>query len=313
MNDLEKIMTLGFSDDDETYIIHEMTEALDLLVGDAKLSTSQRKKLSSGTFCGPGRSFPVPDCAHVTAARRLIGRAKGLSSDGRKRILSCVAGKSKSLGCGGSKDADETPLNVSDILDLWIKDLEFSAEVEDRLSTMETEVTDESKVQNRLDTVKGTLEEVTIDNVKLKEDNQTLKESVDTLTHERDTLLENNAGMIKDQHNALAERLVDMRITLRKPDMRDVFSSATADARQELRKAKIVEFAQRDMKSLEHAINDLAVEVDDIKSPKDFVESKAVYKDDDRMNRGRGKRSKATRRERVTSVLGIKPTSKGSQ
>lgn len=72
-------------------------------VTDAKLSSEKRKGLSGGTFCGPNRSFPVPDCAHVTAARRLIGRAK--VGDGTKsKILACVSRKSSSMGCGGSKD-----------------------------------------------------------------------------------------------------------------------------------------------------------------------------------------------------------------
>lgn len=75
----------------------------DGILQDAKLSTEQRKKLKSSTFCGPDRSFPVPDCAHVTAARRLIGRAK-LSDAQKARVLSCVNGKAKKLGC--DKDGD---------------------------------------------------------------------------------------------------------------------------------------------------------------------------------------------------------------
>lgn len=76
------------------------------IVEDAKLSTEKRNKLSKGTFCGPGRSFPVPDCAHVTAARRLIGRAK-VSDATKSKILSCVSRKAKSLSCGGAKKKDE--------------------------------------------------------------------------------------------------------------------------------------------------------------------------------------------------------------
>jgi phosphate uptake regulator len=67
---------------------------------DAKLSTAERKKLKGSTFCGPNRSFPVPDCAHVTAARRLIGRAK-VGAATKKKILSCVSSKASKLGCGG--------------------------------------------------------------------------------------------------------------------------------------------------------------------------------------------------------------------
>lgn len=70
---------------------------------DAKLTTAQRKKMSGSTFCGPNRSFPIPDCAHVTAARRLIGRAK-VGAATKSRILSCVSRKARALGCGGAKE-----------------------------------------------------------------------------------------------------------------------------------------------------------------------------------------------------------------
>jgi len=73
---------------------------------DAKLSSEKRKKLAKSTFCGPDRSFPVPDCAHVTAARRLIGRYKGEGS--KEKILACVSRKAKALGCDtkGKKKKD---------------------------------------------------------------------------------------------------------------------------------------------------------------------------------------------------------------
>ncbi len=73
-------------------------------VEDAKLSTEKRKKLASSTFCGPNRSFPANDCAHVTAARRLIGRYKGPGN--KSSILSCVSRKAKALGCSGGKKKD---------------------------------------------------------------------------------------------------------------------------------------------------------------------------------------------------------------
>ena len=53
----------------------------------AKLTTKQRKKLKTSTFCGPGRSFPVNDCAHYTAALRLLNRSK-FSSSTKARIRS---------------------------------------------------------------------------------------------------------------------------------------------------------------------------------------------------------------------------------
>ena len=88
---------------------------------DAKLSTEKRKKLKSSAFCGPNKSFPVPDCAHVTAARRLIGRYKGEGS--KDRILACVSRKAAAMGCKGKgKDEDTTPI-MSDSLKALLTDL----------------------------------------------------------------------------------------------------------------------------------------------------------------------------------------------
>lgn len=88
---------------------------------DAKLSTEKRKSLKGSAFCGPGRSFPVPDCAHVTAARRLIGRAK-VGESTKSKILGCVSRKAKAMGCGGKKDADQTPV-LSDSIKTLLADL----------------------------------------------------------------------------------------------------------------------------------------------------------------------------------------------
>ena len=78
--------------------------ALDHEIGDARLSAEAREKLKASDFCGPERSFPVPDCAHVTAARRLIGRAK-LSEDQKKRVLACVDRKAKAMSCDSENDS----------------------------------------------------------------------------------------------------------------------------------------------------------------------------------------------------------------
>ncbi len=107
---------------------------------DAKLSTASRKKLPKSSFCGPNRSFPVHDCAHVTAARRLIGRAK-VSDSAKSTILACVSRKSKAMGCGGTastKDAVQEVTNIQNdlnhsrvlrmVLSLLDEDIYFSDE-----------------------------------------------------------------------------------------------------------------------------------------------------------------------------------------
>jgi hypothetical protein len=57
-----------------------------------KLSTKQRHDLPASAFCGPNRSFPVPDMAHVGPARAFINRAH-LSASERAQVLACVARK----------------------------------------------------------------------------------------------------------------------------------------------------------------------------------------------------------------------------
>jgi hypothetical protein len=68
------------------------------------LTTKERKKLKESTFCGPNRSFPVPDCAHVRAAKVYLGRSK-FSQATKKKIAACINRKAKALGCEGDKPA----------------------------------------------------------------------------------------------------------------------------------------------------------------------------------------------------------------
>lgn len=68
------------------------------------LTTKQRKKMKKSTFCGPGRSFPVPDCKHVAAAKAFLGRSK-FSKSTKKKIAACINRKAKQLGCTPGKKA----------------------------------------------------------------------------------------------------------------------------------------------------------------------------------------------------------------
>jgi len=69
-----------------------------------KLTTKDRKKLKASTFCGPNRSFPVPDCQHVATAKAYLGRSN-FSTATKKKIAACINRKSKQLGCKPGKKA----------------------------------------------------------------------------------------------------------------------------------------------------------------------------------------------------------------
>jgi len=60
--------------------------------------------MNKSTFCGPNRSFPVPDCKHVGVAKAYLGRAN-FSAATKKRIAACINRKAKALGCDVSKKA----------------------------------------------------------------------------------------------------------------------------------------------------------------------------------------------------------------
>lgn len=126
---------------DADAVYAEFEKELDELgFGDAKLSAKSREGLPSSAFCGPDRSFPVPDCKHVTAARRLIGRYKGPGN--KASILACVSRKAKSLGCNDSNNSDADPGtqdvnllpcaedSLKNMQDSELKNLYMSAELE---------------------------------------------------------------------------------------------------------------------------------------------------------------------------------------
>lgn len=71
---------------------------------EAKLDAKSRNALPGGTFCGPNRSFPAPDKAHVIAGLRLLGRYKGPGS--KASIKRCLLSKGKKYGVGSKETAD---------------------------------------------------------------------------------------------------------------------------------------------------------------------------------------------------------------
>ena len=70
---------------------------------DAKLSTEARNKLSDSAFCGPGRSFPAHDKAHVTAGLRLLNKSD-FSESTKNKIKACLYRKGKKYGIVPTED-----------------------------------------------------------------------------------------------------------------------------------------------------------------------------------------------------------------
>lgn len=95
----------------ELYVLDEDPTEEDL--AEAKLSTKQRNKLPDSVFCGPNRSFPCQDKAHVTAALRLVGRSK-LSASQKARVRACAIRKGKKMGMTFNDEAAECAVVLKD-------------------------------------------------------------------------------------------------------------------------------------------------------------------------------------------------------
>ena len=94
-----------------------------------KLSTKKRKSLPDSSFCGPGRSYPVNDCAHYTAALRMLNRSK-YSDSTKKKIRACIMRKGKALGCSGAKkEKSDYSTYISKELEEVINSPEFDSTV----------------------------------------------------------------------------------------------------------------------------------------------------------------------------------------
>jgi hypothetical protein len=70
---------------------------------DALLSVEDKAELTDQAFCGPERSFPIADCAHLKAARKLIDRFED-SNPTKNLISSIVEEKAKNLDCDKSEE-----------------------------------------------------------------------------------------------------------------------------------------------------------------------------------------------------------------
>jgi len=208
---------------------------------DAKLSGEARKKLKGSTFCGPGRSFPVPDCAHVTAARRLIGRAK-VGASTKARILSCVSRKAKSLGCGG-KSKDETNQNA----------------VDNTCPTCENNVSNQSVMQDKeilqklndfkaLAMERGLINDKCTNCAQKLQEIQVLEAQIEGYLEEIDMLVLEKVNLENSYKQQLASKVVDMKI----------LSGETITDR----KAAIDQHMERESVSLQDSLTDLEKKVD---------------------------------------------------
>lgn len=227
---------------------------------DAKLSTSARKRLPSSSFCGPNKSFPVSDCAHVIAARRLIGRAS-VSSATKSKILACVSRKSSAMGCSAKgKDAVvETPVVQNQTEDCACKESDAKIkELTDQLATITTEKKElhanfillhenlaATKIswQTELDATKKDLDATRAEYKAIQDDLTQMADQLFTATEEATNYLVDNIVVLRVLSGEVIEDLVKTK---------DAYKDLTKDAI----KTELTGITQKvDMKKIADSIN----------------------------------------------------------
>jgi hypothetical protein len=187
---------------------------------DAKLSEKQKKsmdKKKGSHFCGPNdprkgrRSFPVPDCAHVTAAKRLLGKYKGPGD--KSKIRACIERRGRALGCGGSDKKDE------EITSQTVTLTEQLEHANNRVAELEARLTPETIFDE--ETVKTRVDELTTEIEDAKTKIETMQATIDGLNMEIEEGQSNSAVvLLEDQntklylliHRLRAEMVTDMEI-----------------------------------------------------------------------------------------------------
>lgn len=84
----------------------EKTNLLSEIDG-ARLTYQERKDLPDSAFCGPDRTFPAHDAAHVRNGLARLPQAKGLSESQRAAIHACLASRAKKYGIEVSSTVSE--------------------------------------------------------------------------------------------------------------------------------------------------------------------------------------------------------------
>lgn len=83
----------------ETEVLQAMVEFEGFKFEEAKLSYAKRQTLPSSAFCGPKRTYPAHDAAHVRNGLARLSQFGGrLKASVRSSILTCLKRRAKRFG-----------------------------------------------------------------------------------------------------------------------------------------------------------------------------------------------------------------------
>lgn len=93
-------------------------------VEEAVLTTKKRENLPSSAFCGPNRTYPAHDAAHVKSGlTRLAQFGDKLDSKVKDRIFDCLKRRGKRLGIN-VEESLERQTDTDELIEWYLKKLE---------------------------------------------------------------------------------------------------------------------------------------------------------------------------------------------
>lgn len=210
-----------FLDNKETILSEILTEDNMTVKADAKLTAEQREKLPDSAFCGPSRSFPAHDEAHVLAGLDLLAKSE-FSDATKSKIKSTLYRKGKKYGIVPSEDElEQTP----DILTARMTD-SFSDEEITTIDDFFKENPDadlpalEDDAKSQEDAQEDSTEETTTDIKKMKVGE--LRDLVEKLQKDIDDQKAANAEAIEVRDSKITRLEKDLQdaetLTLQKDD-----------------------------------------------------------------------------------------------
>ena len=272
----------NFSDSREDYLPFINMEDSMANHTDAKLSTEQRNKLPDSAFCGPNRSFPAHDKAHVTAGLRLLGRAK-VSDATKNKIQACLYRKGKKYGIVPQTDEVgedfdilfrmEDSFSDEEIteIDTWFAENPDSdlPEVESENSAENADSTDTPAVEEK-DISKMKKDELLDEVSKLKKVIEDSKNEFQAKLDEKDSVIEDlktklqNSETIayekEDSLNKYVDRVCILEKKYKDSIISNIIDLKLTDNNNEDRETLVGAFAKRTLDSLEDSLNDLRIE-----------------------------------------------------
>lgn len=246
-----------FIDNYNDYLILEDS----MNVKDAKLSTEARNKLSESSFCGPGRSFPAHDKAHVTVGLRLLNKSN-FSEATKAKIKACLYRKGKRYGIAPSEDELKENPNIltSNMEDNWtpeqLTEIEtyFKANPDADLPESNDEST-ENKDTNIIDYTKMGNEDLVKVINKLEKELEDSKKIVDEKIKEiEDLTLVSNSK--EDEINKLLDEVAVSNKKYKDSLISNILDLQMTDNKEE-RDSQIEKYQKRTVESLTDTLEDL--------------------------------------------------------